>query len=74
MSTEDLGDQFLLILCFIPKNRQIIIRSCFIPISKKYRSCYVEKSIVLVTFQKASTLFCSKMYRSFIAAASLWFV
>ena len=32
------------------------------------------KCIILVTFQKASFLFHSKMDRSFLAAASLWFV
>ena len=66
MPTEDLGNQFLLILCFIPNNRGIIIHSCIIPIFKKYHSCHVPKSIVLVSFQfqnipfhEASFLFCS---------------
>ena len=30
------------------------------PISKKDRSCFVLKMIILVTFQKGSFLFCSK--------------
>ena len=79
--TEDLGNSFLLILCFMPTNTQII--QCFMRISKNYHSYYILKrivlvslqflkGIVLVTFQKASFLSCSKIDRAFLA--SLWFV
>ena len=50
-----------------PVLRQIIIHSCFIPLSKKYHFCYISKSIILVSFQKASSLFRSNFqYVSFL--------
>ena len=49
--TEDLGDPFLLILCFMYTNRQIII----------YVSFQFLKIIFLLTFQKALSLFCCKI-------------
>ena len=48
MPTEDLGEQFLPILCLLKilASQWWPIRSFFIPISKNYRSCYVQKKIM----------------------------
>ena len=70
MNTEDLCDPFLLILCFMPTNTQII-PSSFIPISKNYFHVTFQNVSFLLRSKKASFLFCSKIDNSFLA--SLWF-